>query len=304
MRQKSINNDYAKASCGTEVTLQELIDLRHAALHQPLAGINKRLTLPGQKLTSIRGRGIEFDATREYQAGDDIRSMAWRVTARSLKPHIKVYREEKERPVWLALDLSPSLYFGTRYMFKSVKSIMQATLTGWSSLLKRERIGAIISREQKPLVFQPQSSEKNYLAILHALADSSRCHPAFNDTNYLRQLLLALQQQVRTGNIIYIFSDFFHFDTDSQNLILHLAQRTQVVLYFLYDPFEADPPPPYQYLLTNGQQKMLFNMRDAKNREDYRQLFQMKVRQLKNFAGKHQITLRMCCTDPEHEVEI
>ena len=96
---------------------------------------NAGMTFPG----GIRGRGIEFDATREYQAGDDIRSMAWRVTARSLKPHIKVYREEKERPVWLAVDLSPSLYFGTRRMFKSVQSIMQAALLGWSCLQKREK---------------------------------------------------------------------------------------------------------------------------------------------------------------------
>ncbi|MHB1948289.1 MAG: DUF58 domain-containing protein [Gammaproteobacteria bacterium] len=302
MLQQPIKNT-ANLSSGTEVTLQELIALRNVALHQPLSN-NKRLTLPGVKLTNIRGRGIEFDATREYQAGDDIRSMAWRVTARSLKPHIKVYREEKERPVWLAVDLSPSLYFGTRCMFKSIKSIMQASLTGWSSLLKHERIGAIISSDQKPLVFQPQSGEKYYLAILHALAESSRLQPVFNNANYLRQLLLALQQQIRTGNIIYIYSDFFHFDTDIEKLILHLAQRTQVILNFIYDPFEAIPPPPYQYLLTNGQQNLLFNMQDRKNREDYRQLFQMKVKQLQDFTRKHQMILRMYCTDPEREITI
>lgn len=291
-------------SYGTEVTLQELIALRNQALHQPIAIGNKRLSLSGLKLTNIRGRGIEFDATREYQAGDDIRSMAWRVTARSLKPHIKVYREEKERPVWLAIDLSPSLYFGTRCMFKSVKSIMQATLTGWSSLDKRERIGTIISREEKPLVFQPQAGEKYFLTILHALAKASRLHPDFTHTNYLRELLLALQQQVRTGNIIHIYSDFLHFNTDIEKLILYLAQRTQVVLNFCYDPFEATPPPPHHYLLTNGQQNLLFNMQDSKNREDYRQLFQVKVSQLQNFTRKHQLILRMHCTDPEREIAV
>jgi uncharacterized protein (DUF58 family) len=290
------------ASSGTEVTLQTLIDLRNSALHRPLDGINKRLSLSGQQLTSLRGRGIEFDATREYQAGDDIRNMAWRVTARSLKPHVKIYREEKERPVWLAVDLSPSLYFGTRCMFKSVKIVMQAALTGWSALLKRERIGAIISNEQNPVMFKPQSGEKYYLAILHALAESSRLQPSFEHTNHLRKLLLTLQQQVRTGNILHIYSDFFQFDIDIEKLILHLAQRTHVILNFVYDPFEAAPPPPYQYLLTDGHEKMLFNMRDTKNREDYSFLFQMKVKQLKDFARKHQITLRLHCTDAKREV--
>jgi uncharacterized protein (DUF58 family) len=290
-----------KPAAGTFVTLQELLDLRKEALYQPPVSSKKRLSLTGEKLTAIRGRGIEFDATREYQAGDDIRSMAWRVTARCLKPHIKVYREEKERPIWLAVDLSPSLYFGTRCMFKSVQSIIQAGLTGWSSLLKRERIGAIISAQQKPLVFQPHSGEKPYLAILDALAASSRLQPAFNDQHHLHHLLLSLQQQVRSGSLIYLYSDFLQFDAETEKLIVYLVQRAQVVLNFVYDPFEAAPPPPYQYMLTNGQQKLLFNMQDAPNRENYRQLFQMKVEQLKDFAQKYQIALRMYCTDSTRE---
>ena len=287
---------------GTSVTLQELIDLRHAAFHPSPAMLKKRLTISGQKLTSIRGRGIEFDATREYQAGDDIRSMAWRVTARSLKPHIKVYREEKERPIWLAVDLSPSMYFGTRCMFKSVKSIAQAALTGWSCLQKREKIGAVIAAHQKPAIYLPHSGEKNYLAILNSLAEYSQSQPVFNDQQYLRNVLVSLQQQVRSGNMIYLFSDFFQFDTEIEKLIVYLAQRAHVVLNFIYDPFEAFPPPPHQYHLTNGQQKILFNMQDAVNREAYQLQFQTKLNQLMDFTRKHQIALSVHCTDPEREV--
>lgn len=299
-----VNQDDVTKHAGTEVSLQELIDLRYAALHQASAKMKKRLTQSGEKLTTIRGRGIEFDTTREYQAGDDIRSMAWRVTARSLKPHIKVYQEEKERPVWLAVDLSPSLYFGTRCMFKSVKSIMQATLAGWSSLHKRERVGAIISASQKPQVYLPRSGEKNFLAILNELASASRLQPAFDDRDYFLSLLLSLQQHARAGSIVYIFSDFFHFDAEVQNLILHLAERMQIILNFTYDPFEAVPPPPHRYMLTNGLQKMLFNMKDSHNREAYRQQFQSKVNQLMDFSRKYQLTFNLYCTDPEREVEL
>jgi uncharacterized protein (DUF58 family) len=288
-------------AAGISVSLPELIKLRGNAIHFPLTGINKWLTHTGQTLTHMRGRGVEFDATREYQAGDDIRSMAWRVTARSLKPHIKVYHEEKERPVWLAMDLSPSLYFGTRCMFKSVSSIRQATMLGWSFLLKRERIGALIASEHKMQVYRPHSDERHFLTILHALSECSRLHPAFDQNNYLHNLLLTLQQQARAGNLIYILSDFFQFDGEIQKLIVHIAQRAQVILTFVYDPFEAEPPPPYQYVLTDGQQKVLFNMDNLQSRLEYQQQFEMKKNNLIAFSRQHNIGLHILRTDQQQE---
>ena len=253
---------------------------------------------------SLTFGAARYDTTREYQPGDDIRSMAWRVTARNLKPHIKIYREEKERPVWLAIDLSPGLYFGTRCMFKSVKIIQQAAITGWSSLMKRERIGAIISAEEKPLIYQPQTNERHYLTILNALAQCSSLAPTFHEQHYLRHLLLSLHQQVRSGHLIYIYSDFQTFDSEIEKLILHLSQRAHVILNFVYDPFEAAPPPPYQYLLTNGQQNVLFDMQDTRNRAQYQQQFQTKVEHLRNFSRKYGMTLQLFCTDAKREIEI
>lgn len=293
---KPINKEIKKDS-GVEVTLQELLDLRRNVKHLPKHGQNKWLKLPGHILTRIRGRGIDFDATREYQAGDDIRNMAWRVTARSLKPHIKMYHVEKERPVWLAVDLSPSLYFGTRCMFKSVSSIKQAAYLGWSYLLKRERIGVLIATEEKTQVFKPHSSEQNYLPILKTLSECSSLQPAYDGKNYLQNLLLTLQQQVRSDNLIFILSDFFHFDDEIQKLILHISQRAQVILTFVYDPFEAEPPPPHQYILTNGQQKIVFNMNDEKSRSEYRQQFQSKQNALIKFSRDYNIALHILCTD-------
>jgi uncharacterized protein (DUF58 family) len=286
------------AVSGIEVTLNELVELRRN-LTQLIKGNNKWLKQTGQLQTRIRGRGLEFDATREYQAGDDLRNMAWRVTARSLKPHIKVYHEERERPVWLAVDLSPSLYFGTRRMFKSVCAIKKAAAIGWAHLQKRERIGAMIAAEQKPMIFKPQASERNFLAILNSLAQSSAAHPEYNEKNYLRNLLINLQQQARSGSLIFILSDFFDFDDECQKLILHIAQRAQVALIFVYDPFEAEPPPPYQYLLTNGREKVAFNMDNAQSRFHYQQQFQMKQDDLLAFTRKYNIALQVVRTDQE-----
>lgn len=286
---------------GVEVTVKELIALRSRVNHSSMQGNNKRLTLPGQRLTHSRGRGIEFAATREYQPGDDIRSMAWRVTARSMKPHVKIYHEERERPIWLAIDLSPNLYFGTRCAFKSVASIKQASLLGWKYLSEHERVGAVISAEQKTLVYPPQSCERDFLTILTSLSQYSQLRPAFNDHNYLHELLLTLQQRARSGNLIYILSDFIKFDDENRKLIAHIAQRAQVVLIFIYDLFEAEAPPPHQYRVTNGKQNILFNMDNAQSRQQYHEQFQNTKNNLIEFTQKHNITCRMLRTDQSQE---
>lgn len=301
MWNKRAKKEIEKKTSGIEVSLPELIDLRSNVIFGPTTDMNKWLTLSGQKPTRIRGRGIDFDTTREYQAGDDIRSMAWRVTARSLKPHIKVYHEERERPVWLAVDLSPSMYFGTRCMFKSVCSIKQAAYIGWSYFLKRERIGAIIATGYKTKIHRPQSSEQSFLTVLNSLSECSHIHPTFNENNCLHSLLLTLQQQARSGSLVFILSDFFQFDSEMQKLILAIAQRAQVVLIFTYDPFEAEPPPPHQYFLTDGQHNMLFNMANGQNRLDYQRQFQVKQHHLITFCKKNNIALKILRTDKKIE---
>lgn len=303
MWRKFVNKKINISSSGIHVTLEELIALRKKVIYNPIH-IKKESpeVFSLQSFAKIRGRGLEFDTTREYQPGDDIRRMAWRVTARSLKPHVKIYYEERERPVWLAVDLSPSLYFGTRRMFKSVSSIKKAAFLGWSYLHKRERIGAFIATPQKTWVFRPKAREREFIAILKSLADCSAQQPAFTEDNCLHQLLLAMQQQIRVGNLIFIVSDFLQFDTRNKKLILHLAERAQVNLIFVYDPFEAVPPPAHQYVLTDGHKRALFNTREAQNRDHYQRQFQDKLNELIDFSRKNSIPLQVLRTDQEQEV--
>lgn len=300
MRKKFVNKNVNQFSSGIDISLEELIALRSKVVHNPIH-VKKRVSglFYGQHIAKTRGRGIEFDTTREYQPGDDIRRMAWRVTARSLKPHIKVYHEERERPVWLGVDLSPSLYFGTRCMFKSIASIKQAAFLGWSYLQKCERIGAVIASPGKTLVYRPQAREREFLLILKSLSQCSNTPPAFTQHNCLHQLLVTLEQQVRTGHLVYILSDFLEFDNRNKKLMLYIAQRAQIKLIFVYDPFEADPPPAYQYLLTDGQKIALFDMDKAQNRNQYQQQFQDKLNDLIDFSRKHSINLQILRTNQE-----
>lgn len=302
MLNKLISKKTNPLTAGIAISLEELLALRS----QVSAGARyvknaPQALLMGQNLAKIPGQGIAFHGTREYQPGDDIRRMAWRVTARSVKPHVKIYHEEKERPIWLGVDLSPSLYFGTRAMFKSVSSIKQAALLGWSYLSKRERIGAVIATPNETLVFKPKSTETAFLSILKVLAACSAKKPAYTEADCLHHLLTTMQQQVRPGQVIYLLSDFLHFDEDSKKLIKYLAKLNVVQLIFVYDPFEAGPPPAYCYHVSDGEEVVLFNMEKTQNREAYLQQFKSKLNNLIEFARSHSMPLQMICTHQEQQ---
>ena len=114
---------------GVHADIESLIKLRFDARLLKLdltKGV--RSTLAGQYQSRFRGRGMDYAESRQYQPGDDVRNIDWRVTARTGAVHTKIYVEERERPVFIMVDFSPSLYFGTRKTFKSVLAAQAASI--------------------------------------------------------------------------------------------------------------------------------------------------------------------------------
>ena len=103
-----------------------------------------RARLAGDHLSRFRGRGMDYRESRAYQPGDDVRSMDWRITARTGVPHVKLYQEERERPVVLFLDLNPGMFFGSRGMLKSVAAARAAALVAWAAAERGDRVGAML----------------------------------------------------------------------------------------------------------------------------------------------------------------
>src|SRR5665811_1284239 len=126
--------------------LMDLVVLRGAAHGLSLHARRPALAqLQGGHRSAQRGRGLEFEEVRPYAAGDDARTIDWRVTARRGKPHTKLFREERERPVWIVADLHPGLFFGSRRQFKSALLLRAAALLGWVAALSGDRVGAVIA---------------------------------------------------------------------------------------------------------------------------------------------------------------
>src|SRR5690348_9135392 len=136
-----------------------------------------RAALFGAHRSSFRGRGLEFQEVRPYVAGDDPRSIDWRVTARRGRPHTKLFHEERERPVWVLVDLHAGLFFGTRRQLKSSVALRAAALFAWAASMGGDRVGAVIAgaargKAAAPVrVLPPRAREAGVLPILETLIE-------------------------------------------------------------------------------------------------------------------------------------
>jgi len=119
------------------------------------------------------GRGIDFEETRIYQPGDDIRTMDWRVTARTGKPHTKVYREERERPTFFLVDYNPSMFFGSKVAFKSVIAAKTAAILAWAAAREGNRVGGLVFSGNLLRTTPLKASSHGVLPLLKSLANVS-----------------------------------------------------------------------------------------------------------------------------------
>jgi len=257
---------------GVEIDIAELVALKRFVAknhHQPTA-VGAR---SGQYLSTFRGRGMDFAEVRHYQPGDDIRHMEWRVTARTGRPHVKVYQEERERPVVIFNDFNPSMYFGTQVAFKSVRAAQLAAMLAWTAIKQGDRVGGVMASCDQHDEFTPKSREKGILPWLAKLSDYTYRHQAMNTTsNKPRQLsdsLLRLRRVVRPGSMVILISDFYQLDSDSEQHLSFLSMHNQLMAYHVCDPLELAPPKPDIYVMTNGEDDLILDTQSRGVRFDY-----------------------------------
>lgn len=237
-------------------SLRSLIALRAEATGLRVASRNRSQTDPSGAFRSpYRGRGMDFEEVRVYQPGDDIRSMDWRVTARTAIPHTKIYREERERPVLFLVDQGESMAFGTRVCFKSVIGARAAALLAWAAVDNNDRVGGIVFSEHTHCEMRPTGRLRGALHLCRALCGAagtqrptdSRPHEAMNEA------LSRLIRIARPGSIVFLLSDFRDMDAEAERHLSRLARHTDVIAIFVYDPIECHAPVPDRYEVTDGQ---------------------------------------------------
>ena len=219
--------------------LDDLLVLRGAAHRLTLRSRGPaRALLLGSHRSSQRGRGLEFEEVRQYVPGDDPRSIDWRVTARRGRPHTKLYREERERPVWLLVDLNPTMYFGSRMQLKSTVAMRAAALLAWVAARGGDRIGAAITNGAVTRCIAPRSREAGVLPVLNILIELQPTSPAPPPPHALHSSLETLAPLVHPGSLVLVLSDFAALNEHADALFSRIAAHCECRLFWIVDPLE------------------------------------------------------------------
>ncbi|MCV2885400.1 DUF58 domain-containing protein [Aestuariibacter sp. AA17] len=263
-----------------------LVDLR------PKQPIKARLA--GAYMAKTKGRGMEFDEARHYQPGDDIRAIDWRVTARTGKTHTKLYREEKERPVFILVDLTQSMYFGTQLLMKSVQACHLAALFAWSANKRGDRIGGVIFNSSGHVECKPLSRQKAVLGFLHRLTEFYDKHDTqINDAIALEEGLSRLRRLAHPGSLVYLISDFATHSERTHRHITQLSKHCEVIACTISDPFEHQLPESnvkQTVSITDGYVTKSLTLGDRNTAAQYQAQQEQKLSNLYSRFNQYQIS--------------
>lgn len=264
--------DVTAPARGAYVALEDLIALRFPARQLRLARRNRALSaLAGPNKSNFRGRGIDFEEVRSYQPGDDIRSIDWRVTARTGNAHTKLFQEERERPVLVAVDQRSSMFFGSSHCFKSVLAAQIASLLAWSALDAGDRVGGLVFNGASHREIRPRRSRKTVLALISQVAEYNRALPLPTPgASGFADILANLRRIVRPGSSLFIVSDFRGAgDEHAREQLFQLAQHIEITAIACSDPLEAQLPRAGHYAVTDGTQRSELDTADKRLRQTY-----------------------------------
>jgi uncharacterized protein (DUF58 family) len=282
-------------SSGVTVTMDELIGLSLKARSVGFEGRRQVVFAPsGPQSSRLRGRGVDYQESRNYQPGDDIRHMDWRVTARTGRPHTKLYQEERERAVIVVVDLNASMFFGTQNAFKSVVAARAAAFLGWAAVYRGDRIGGFLFGHQGHQDLPATGGRRGALQLIRALVAATALDNMPHSDSGLQGFgatLQRLRRIVRPGSLVVILSDFYAVDRDTELNLSRLRQHNDVVACLIADTVELSAPPPGRYAITDSLQTGILDVYSPRVRERYDVYCASRQQRVKNLLGKYAIPL-------------
>lgn len=255
----------------------------------------------GAYVSHFRGRGMEFDESRPYQPGDDPRSIDWRVTARSTTAYTKLFREERERPVLVVVDLRSNMHFATRGCFKSVNASRAAALLAWAAHHRGDRLGGIIFGDTTHRELKPRLGRRAALRFVHQLAEHKDWtnRGAVEGSEPFTQAMSSLRRVARPGSLVVVISDFIGFNRAAQAYLSSVARHNEVLAVFMNDPLERRLPPPGRYRIVSPTDELAIDTYATAARRDYEHEFAARSHELEVFCHRYGVHLMPMSTDDD-----
>jgi len=237
----------AASSDGIYATTEQLVALESRA--RDLTFVQKAPShrqLAGRMRSSLRGRGLVFEELREYLPGDDIRSIDWRVTARTGKPVVRIYGEEKERPALILVDQRINMFFGSRRSMKSVTAAEAAILCAWRILGSGDRVGGLVFGDAGVSEVKPHRSRNAVVALADRIAEKnaalSATYQVTPSPGALDDVLHRTSAIAHHDHLVIVVSDFDGHGSSTRDMLLRLSSDNDVICLLIYDPFLLELP--------------------------------------------------------------
>ncbi len=244
-----------------ETQARDLSFIQKARSHQQLAG---------RMNSTMRGRGLTFEELRNYLPGDDIRSIDWRVTARTAKPVVRVYSEEKERPALIVVDQRINMFFGSRRSMKSVTAAEAAMLCAWRILGSGDRVGGFVLGDADTEEVKPHRSRNAVIAFADRIAAKNATLKAdagsSPENGQLDAVLETVANIAHHDHFVLIVSDFDGHTPRTRDLLLRLSSRNDVICLLVYDPFLLTLPTTGTIVVSGGEAQAELGLKTAGTR--------------------------------------
>ncbi len=250
--------------------------------------------LAGRHGSRLRGRGLSFEELRDYRPGDDVRTIDWRVTARTGKPHVRVYAEEKDRSALIIVDQRMSMFFGSSLNMKSVTASEAAALSAYGILKQGDRVGAVVFDDEAIYAYRPGKRAGGIEQIMRQL---SECNLALHSGQRVRQKmhlnrpLAAAATLAGSNQLIIVISDFDEVDESTERHLGELSSHNDLVLVQVVDPFARALPQNIQISVSDGDRQMTLDTRRTQAHERLQETFRERVDTIKQWPERMRATV-------------
>ena len=286
----------AVTEAGVYASLDDLVRLQFQASgysflpRQPVHSV-----LAGRHASRVRGRGLDFEELRGYLPGDDVRSIDWKVMARTGKPHVRVFSEERDRPVWLLVDQRQSMFFGSRERMKSVAAAEATALAAWRALKQGDRVGALLFSDTEVVEIAPQRSRRQ---VHHILAELTRLNralqaavaPAASASQFNAVFERIARLAVHDALVVSI-GDGSGADEDTRRLATRVCAHNDMLAVFVYDPMERELATGPRQVFSDGHGQLEVDGGDGRLAQRYRDAFATRLAWIEQLARQHTVPL-------------